>query len=210
MDAITPHVKERPIIFSAPMVHAILEGRKTQTRRIIKHRGESVPSDLEIYVGRYPSGAAGWFVNWRHDFGPSRALDCPYGKAGDRLWVRETTWVEKDTGAFAWYVHQDVFAVDPGKDEVRKKPAIHMRRNEARILLEVVSVRVERLQQINEEDAKAEGVTPREYRDDDEGAEWKGSCWAAFIKLWVSIHGQGSYNVNPWVWVVEFKRVDAA
>ena len=149
-----PHAKERPIIFSGPMIRAILEGRKTQTRRIVK------PNCLSKLS--------------------------PYGRTGDRLWVRET-WGHNPEGP--GYVYRSDGDFDMKFHGDRWRPSIHMPRWASRITLEVTGVRVERLQDINEEDALAEGVEH------------------AFRSLWESINGPGSWDANPWVWVVEFRRV---
>ena len=190
-------MRERPILFSAPMVRAILAGTKTQTRRAIKAPG--------IFVS---SGAInGHGVVSMTDAG-IREVRCPYGQPGDRLWVRE-----------AWKVdlnHRFYRADgDPG-GPVPWTPSIHMPRWASRITLEVTGVRVERPQDISEADAKAEGV----HRCLDglwSGGAWKHlrrpNCYAdpcnAFCDLWASINGPGSWDANPWVWVVEFRRVEA-
>ena len=187
-------MKERPILFSGPMVRAILEGRKTQTRRIVKVRG-----GLE-YIG--PKGCEHEPDSWGYphpcDDGYLTLADgikCPYGKPGDRLWVRET-WAPAEwppTGPPA------VYRADEGMFASQWKPSIHMPRAVSRITLEVVSVRVERLQDISEEDALAEGITLVERGT---------SPVDQFNKLWESINGPGSWEANPWVWVVEFKRIE--
>lgn len=227
MDAISPRqVKERPIIFSAAMVRAILEGRKTQTRRIIKPARN-----------KYGVGALEWLdTGLTPEFVASaeNAL-CPYGQPGDRLWVRES-WqkVEAYDGHGICYRADDkILAMDwqgeepndalpnlivPHRElidipdvEMPWRPSIHMPRWASRITLEIVSVRVERLQDISREDVNAEGTA------------WGGppgytSChglppekWPAFHFgcLWRSINGKDSWDANPWVWVIEFKRVDA-
>jgi hypothetical protein len=205
--------KERPILFSAAMVRALLDGSKTQTRRVLKSNCQE--------IGERDDGTP-----WPWSENPETAADhwhaCPYGEPGDRLWVRETFLDTLGTGV----EHRDqqgkrqryAFAADcrPGSygDEARKdyglkwKPSIHMPRAASRILLEIVSVRVERLQAIGEEDARAEGVTIKERHT-------VGYCAGAFLppsirayrELWESINGTGSWDANPWVWVVEFKRV---
>lgn len=201
-------MKERPILFSAPMVRAILEGRKTVTRRIIK------PTQPRA-DGLWPAGR-------------DPLPDCPYGQPSDRLWVRETwmpdaprdgTW---DDVAFfgckgsplsmipAQYrtpehvIHR---ASWDGHDMVGWKPSIHMPRWASRITLEVTGVRIERLQDISEADARAEGIEQSERT----GGWLPGNCAApewAFRELWESINGAGSWNANPWVWVVEFRRIE--
>lgn len=193
-------MKEKPILFSGPMVRAILEGRKTQTRRVVKH----IP-------------ALGWPEQWCEKYGndspDTKAMlgdyrkFCPYGQPGDRLWVRET-WrpavITKDT------IKCD-YRADGWSPEctARWKPSIHMPRWASRINLEIVSIRVERLNDISQKDAMAEGAPPshptidavsREFGYPDFSRSW-------FAQLWESINGQGSWNQNPWVWVIEFNRV---
>ncbi len=201
--------KERPILFNGPMVYALRERRKTQTRRVVKGVGDD----------NWLKGASNHVVH---------ATDhCPLGKIGDQLWVREKTWVDKDTKQFKWYVNQDVFKVDRIRDNVKIQPSIFMKRKFSRIQLKITDVRVERLQDISQEDALAEGIkaiskdgTTIKYgipdRDglpgnDDHGwpwQEWETSPIAAYKKLWESINGQNSWHLNPWVWVIEFERVD--
>lgn len=173
-------MKERPILFSGPMVRAILEGRKTQTRRVVKPQ---------------PAHIAGIGTVLNIDTITGKA--CPYGKPGDRLWVRET-WdgVRLDGGGALVSYRAD--GDKPVTDDGRWHPSIHMPRWASRITLEVVSVRVERLQEISEEDAMAEGVALAE--------NYRGPV-AHFASLWEQINGLGSWNANPWVWVVEFRRV---
>lgn len=235
-------MKERPILFSGPMVRAILDGRKTVTRRIakpVKH-----PDLGNIY-------APGALVLEKE---PQHVIDraCPYGQPGDRLWVRET-WAEEhplavQEGRYSqlgragipgppgvrYHVvyradgeplqvwrradHQHPYFTQEGPSDSRHEkfptvhsnyarggkaiywnPSIHMPRWASRILLEITAVRVERLQDITNEQAIAEGIgepLDERYAVQDE-----------FRPLWDSINGAGSWDVNPWVWVVEFKRV---
>lgn len=176
-------MKERPILFSGPMVRAILEGRKTQTRRRVKGVDD-------LYVG-VEDGKV-----WQMDeYGDTHDVPCPFGVPGDRLWVRET-WCRGR--AFVFYRADCPGEGKPSEytDEWnapfvdRWHPSIHMPRSASRITLEVVSVRVERLADISDADAKAEGYAS--------ASEFLGAPWAV------------SVGPNPWVWVVEFKRVEAA
>ncbi|AOI89006.1 hypothetical protein [Burkholderia pseudomultivorans] len=212
---------ERPILFSGPMVRAILEGRKTQTRRVFK-----MPTGLGWYVSGTARGEeTGDLCDLE---GPGWCsideLACPHGSVGDRLWVRETTYdverngwvgpvyVESDEGAHAaawgWGESDDPDYIEPY--ELRKRPAIHMPRSMARITLEITGVRAERLQSISEPDARAEGVTIvdhhlRGYRAD----AYRPPSIRAFHELWDSLNatrGHG-WDTNPWVWVIEFKRI---
>ena len=193
-------MKERPILFSAPMVMAILDGTKTQTRRVVKakHLPWLENSVLNFFDGKW---------NQR---------PMPYGKPGDRLWVRETfadlrgTGIEHRTDPLG-PLKRYAFAADhpPGShgDEARKefgvkwKPSIHMPRAASRITLEITGVGVQRLKDISEADAIAEGAPWAAC-----GSPQEGSHKAGFAQLWESINGPESWDANPWVWVVEFKR----
>lgn len=271
--------KEIPILYQTEMVQAILEGRKTMTRRT---RGlEKLNADEKKWVyshnsldGHVPRPAkkyddAPWYLfRPENSNAESWVMQCPYGKPGDVLWVREkwrvTGWdfedaeetvvqyadgttrkvclfddVDKHSEFLLNIVDAMEAKCDPKVDEdeehfswtkeqiekhMRWKPSIHMPKNAARIWLEVVSVKVERLHSISEEDAKAEGVESffvelfqedrfRDYQYT--GANWKdfnGGQWreavSSFKSLWHKINGKESWDLNPWVWVVEFKRVD--
>lgn len=201
---------ERPILFSAPMVRAILEGRKTMTRRVVKitHRTPGLALCLEPKVG-----------------GPRPLVAaelCPYGQPGDRLWVRETWGVGSRPDPWGGYEGIEYRADQDGleDDELLPchkvktpddiclsdyrsgwHPSIHMPRWASRITLEITEVRVERLQEIGEADAMAEGVSGWVH---DERCE---TARDGFRVLWESIHGSDSWSANPWVWVVEFRRV---
>jgi len=207
-------MKERPILFSAPMVRAILEGRKTQTRRAVN--GVADPDEIEVLGDSgeafMHSGACESFCDYACG---GAVLKCPYGIPGDRLWVKETFWKHKQTS----FVRHADCASDASWKETgwRKVPSIHMPRWASRITLEIADVRVERLQDISEADAVAEGV--RQMRDGSGcwvGREGPGKWvtpWAAareaFCDIWESINGKGSWDANPWVWVIEFKRIEA-
>jgi hypothetical protein len=192
-------MKETPILFSGEMVRAILDGRKTQTRRICKPRfdGRTPCEHFEPVV------VNGQYYMMRHCNHGSECRPCPYGVVGDRLWVRET-WAKcaghTDCGGI--YFRADV-ADNIGAKVDRWRPSIYMPRHASRITLKITWVRVERLQEITEADAWAEGVT-REAA----GAEAP-TGRDCFEMLWDSINANRGYGwaVNPWVWVVEFKRV---
>jgi hypothetical protein len=197
-------MKQRPILFSKPMVFAIMDGIKTQTRRVVKGLALEYLSDG---VGFAPEFVAS----------PENNL-CPYGKVGDQLWVKETVWVDADTKEFKWYAHQRIFKVDRVRDNARLWPSIHMKRAWSRIQLEITGIRVERLQDISEDDAKAEGVesdhTEFEMIYWVEGVtgyklseRYAASAKEAYQRLWETINGPGSWDANPWLWVVEFKVV---
>lgn len=200
----------RPIIFSGPMVRAILEGRKTQTRRVLKPQ----PSQV--------SGSAVWF-----DWQPGKEPPKPYCKPGDLLWVREafigargydaqppSKWGNKPT----WYVADGAPDGDSWRFlSDRVHPSIHMPRWASRITLIVEDVRVQRLQDISEEDAMAEGVdaylpghgcaTAVEARAlRAEGYPYSPSYRDGFGVLWTRIHGPGAWEANPWVAAITFRR----
>jgi hypothetical protein len=191
---------ERPILFSAPMVRAIFDGRKTQTRRIVKLAGRTVDSrsDGTLYVARAT----------RSPQETSFTVPCPYGAPGDRLWVRETFSMmnrERTLATTELYDQQPtdlevVFRADEDHGHKAWHPSIFMPRWASRITLEVTGVRVERLHSITDDDARAEGclgypgavdATPREE----------------FEELWKHINGLESWRANPFVWVVSFKRL---
>ena len=195
-------MKERPILFSAPMVRALLAGTKTQTRRIVKAR------DLE------------WMDVQQGLREPDNAERCPYGQPGDRLWVREAwraelTWeTTKPSGipdeAALWYEADDQPRNNGRGTKFKGKlrSSIHMPRDASRITLEITSVHVERLQEIDIADAQAEGVSDTgAFILDGEGNE-QGGPIAEYAVLWDQINGPGSWEENPWVWVIEFKRVE--
>jgi len=203
-------MKERPILFSGPMVRAILEGRKTQTRRVVKcnpHKMAYIGIDLKDMK---PTWAAWNEKQWNE--GGSQTAKCPYGQPGDRLWVRETFSAGIDNGEHSVLYKAD--SVTGGGSEMvfaKWKPSIHMPRWASRILLEIVSVRVERLRCISPEDVVAEGIKDSwqngalaEYYQCQRGDILK----ADFAKLWKSINGPVSWEMDPWVWVVEFKMLD--
>lgn len=186
-------MKERPILFSGSMVRAIREGRKTQTRRVIKPQPECL-KDLQAIQYHLATGEP--LIVGR---------GCPYGKPGDRLWVKETFTLtqhnlpvyradsrDKD-GKFWPSVHSD-------PDGVLWKPSIYMPRWASRITLEIESVRGERLQEISNEDCWNEGMCDATNPELKANRKW-------FSELWESINGVGSWDLNQWVWVIEFKEV---
>lgn len=210
-------MKGRGILFSAPMVAALLAGRKTQTRRVVKGfeiAGPNRPGGIfDVFKGeeKLAGTANDTATRWRGAFG----LDghgnaeklCPYGAPGDRLWVRESFWSDRTTKAFAWYVTPGLTGeanIDRERDNVRLTPGIHMPRSVARINLEVVKVRVERLFDISEEDCRAEGMlqVPNGWSTD-EGQPVSETARRAYEDLWHSINGAW---LDCWVWVIEFRR----
>ena len=218
-------MKERGMIFNGEMVRAILDGRKTQTRRIMKVQPESNQLGLLLItdstkhsdIGKYhwaESNATGNHVR-------SKLFSCPFGAVGDRIWVRETfqgplfdydlmdsyckdaTPFEKPE--FCVYKADGVPAPEfyDADDELHCcwRPSIHMPRWASRILLEITDVRVERLKSISDRDALREGCSTADMKS--------GDCVAdVFARLWASIYGSDSWNANPWVWVIEFKLVE--
>lgn len=248
-------MKDRPILFSAPMVRAILAGTKTQTRRVL-------PTMTTLGRVEYPGrrDRKGYsHVNWLDtpDGIAAAVRECRHGQPGDRLWVRETF--------FAWGRWETRYSAKKGRDEwhfvdmtlecgkayeypatggqpqpmggarhrVRKtptwwkRPAIHMPRAASRITLQITSVRVERLQEISEADALAEGISSVRSQswDRQQFPEWRflfdaavqagtkpplgPSPAEAFEKLWVSINGDASWDANPWVWAITFNRIES-
>lgn len=187
-------MKERPILFSAPMARAILEGRKTQTRRVVKPQKRwLIPGTGEMCVTK-------------HDMIPT----CPYGVIGDRLWVRET-WAEFPSDGDTIYradFDDSVRHTDgtPLRDWLRWRPSIFLPRRASRITLEIVGVRVERIQDTSEEDARAEGMV-REVLHAETGEHR--TARDNFSIIWDSINGAGAWASNPWVWALTFKRVGA-
>lgn len=221
-------MKERPILFSAPMVRAILDGSKTQTRRIVKPQplaGFLRDGDVS-FDGFHPHEP---IAQWSAEAVGGGAFksefkECPYGQPGDRLWVRETWAIASKAtdlvkvyyGASEKQSHtefHEYFPVDLAEGLQptwpKYRPSIHMPRWASRILLEVTGVRVERLQDISEEDAWNEGVQDWMGKE----TPWKGHLAPvsvhAYATLWEQINGPGSWAANPWVWAIEFKRIDA-
>ena len=180
-------MKERPILFSGEMVRAILEGRKTMTRRVVKHT---------------PHADSPYFTF------DGLAASCPYGHQGDRLWVKETFAIDTPHSLCTpihYYASHGELSLDKRHDAglLRKKPSIFMRRVYSRITLEIVSVRVERLLEITDDDARAEGVRVTWYGDN---GPHEFDHIKPFASLWEKINGAGSWDANPWVWVIEFRR----
>ena len=216
----TDKIRERPILFSGPMVRAILEGRKTQTRRVVKPKPWAViPPKAGLPI--WPYGFK-YYEGSKTNGDPFR-IDCPYGILGDRLWVRETFYAwgkwepyldgKKDRWRFLDHTDSkhpvkypategNRFYQGPanGGDDYHCRPSIFMKRKYSRIALDVTGVRVERVQDITETDGKKEGVIPsivgQEYR-------------YVFKTLWNSINKKRGYSwdTNPWVWVVEFRVI---
>jgi hypothetical protein len=211
---------EKPILFSAPMVRAILDGRKSQTRRIIKPQPVG-----PVFIATDPKTPRYCLpYNETLTMG-GLAMRCPYGQPGDRLWVRETCRAEELPSGLdgVRYLADDCFipienteaASDAwlslaayrqrlsGHHKCRKMPAIHMPRWASRITLEITGIRMERLQDISESDALAEGIDPK-FPPDEQVAN---AARMRYADIWESINSPGSWAANPWVWVVEFRRM---
>ena len=200
-------MNEHPILFSTGMVKVIREGRKTQTRRIIKPQ----PDKDSIPTLMTQGGCVGFQEYFGHLNMPMWC--CPYGKPGDHLWVRETWQRCPECGRVVYKASSNQNGkVCPNCDEWLGtwKPSIHMFREYSRITLEVVNVRVERLQDITEAGARAEGAeaekSHRVYPSSQ--AAWVSTYRSGFQTLWNHINESGfGWDTNPWVWVVEFKRI---
>lgn len=206
---------DRPILFSGPMVRALLEGRKTQMRRVVKQLAKGYPVvnlrqyDPDRFSGRV-NDASSWGYAYAED-GDHMPLDCwmnlcPYGQAGDLLWVRETWMDLLGTGiehrptpdsARQWYAYGAESPAGSASDEARKdfglkwKPSIHMPRVASRLTLRITDVRVERLNECSHADAVAEGV----------------GDLIEYSVLWEQINGPGSWSANPWVWALTFEAI---
>lgn len=216
-------MKERGMIFNSEMVRAILDGRKTQTRRIMKEQPVLNGNFYEVFGSAWSKGMTSIPAVPGH----SLSTRCPFGAVGDRIWVRETfrvhsratdvaTLVYKASERNSWteQTHRVPVAVcnKPATPE-KWTPSLHMPRWASRILLEITDVRVERLNAISEEDARAEGIIDGGCLNCGEPepcgcANPEPDATDAFAYLWQSIYGQESWNANPWVWVISFKRVE--
>jgi len=236
-------MRERPIIFNAEMVRAVLDGRKTQTRRIMKVQPESNQFGLRRIIAsaeRSDTGKYHWTEsNATGNHIRSAPFSCPFGAVGDRLWVKETWSVvshafdddglmidyvpdrpakavhEKPFGR-GYYSGHAIYAADGGftwgdddgcvDGRSCWKPSIHMPRWASRITLEMNGVRVERLNSMTEKDALAEGCLGG--HDSIPGYQYSATPHEHFHHVWQSIYGADSWQANPWVWVVEFKRME--
>lgn len=210
-------MKERGMIFNGEMVRAILDGRKTQTRRPIKWKQTRFTE-----IGEREDGSK-W--PWSED--AEHACDfwhpCPFGAVGDRIWVRET-FAALEPGSYEQAKPQEGHCQDlryAATDRLAKSdadirgykwvPSIHMPRWASRILLEITDVRVERLTSISQEDAQAEGMELTGWRPTYSDPDSGGEVWTPydnFAQLWESIYGEESWKANGWVWVISFKRVE--
>jgi hypothetical protein len=231
-------VKERPILMSAPMVRALLSGAKTMTRRPVKPQPPATAKGFEAITSRPEDYYDFVEVSGGHD---AQFLRCPYGRVGERLWVKET-WaidqcgprvsLDKETWSEGWPLSRLRYvATDEAPSTDRstnkgywwnKRSSMFMPRWASRITLEITGVRVERLQDISEADAIAEGVLHWGANMNQAEAA-TAALFAAvshcvtksesvpiwlFHQLWESINGDDSWKLNPWLWVVEFKRLE--
>ncbi|MBZ6730247.1 morphogenetic protein [Klebsiella grimontii] len=181
---------ERGMFFNGEMVRALLDGRKTQTRRPVKFPLFDKNLGCEL-AGNELAGelAAGNYLN------------SAFGKPGHRIWVRET-WTPESIDAEDGSYSPDYRATANGQPlDGRWTPAIHMPRWASRITLEITDVRVERLKSISDGDAIREGCSATDMKSGDCAAD-------VFARLWASIYGEESWNSNPWVWVIQFERVE--
>jgi hypothetical protein len=208
-------VKERPILFSGSMVRAILAGTKTQTRRAMRDQPWKLPHFNRGALSIRVRGTV--YQAFNPQFPPVR---CTYGQPGDRLWVREA--FIHEPADYCWEASVSipcrpaftVYRADHEGDTrgAGWKPSIHMPRWASRITLEVTSVRVERLQGISADDAKAEGISEfigGWWCEHDDAEQIAGMTpQEGYRHLWERINGPGSWDANPWVWVVSFRRIE--
>ncbi len=189
----------RPILFSGPMVRALLDGRKTQTRRALKHQ------PIDILPMPNAPGREWVILEQKAPEPKGKVVRCRFGKPGDLLWVRETWGVVDDK------YHRIAYRADDGTASARVseqlegrrwRPSIHMPRSASRITLRITEVRVERLNDISPEDAAAEGWPG----PDEQNTIASAYPIAWYARLWDQINGPRSYDANPWVWVVKFER----
>ncbi|HHW4140748.1 TPA: hypothetical protein ACUU9L_004524 [Yersinia enterocolitica] len=192
-------MNEKPILFNSEMVNAILSGRKTQTRRIMGN--QPAGQDLEAVHVRHNDD---FNFQWYGNLGESSYFPCPLGKPGDQLWVREAFAAGLCTESTLAYraTHKTEDLEEGWGETIKWTPSIHMPRWASRINLLITGVRVERLQDISDADASAEGCKISSMQS--------GECLSdMFARLWKSIYGDESWQANPWVWVIEFERMEA-
>ena len=238
-------MKERGILFSAPMVRALLAGTKTQTRRPVKNLSRAYPGTVFMRES-FPEDAPWWPYATDADDSPvcsdgnERPLVPPYGPVGGRMWVRETHAIESTSeyegdpgidppeGPVHWIndggsryrlipryraTAPDTLLEISGEGAMRWTPAIHMFRKNSRITLEITDVRCERLMAISEADAIAEGIEKlpcglwKNYTPGNRPTPGFAMALNSYVTLWESINGPDSWNTNPWVWCISFKRI---
>jgi hypothetical protein len=228
---VAEQVKEKPILFMASMVNAILQGKKTQTRRPVNFK--KLVKGVNVRRGRlfYSTAFNSWAIEGSED-ADLVLVKCPYGEVGGKLWVRETWgvgtrpdpnagWVEGiEYRADEEYLETDsqilplrvidVMDLPEGVEldsysSGKWRPSIFMPRWASRLTLEVLDVSIQRLQDISEEDAIAEGF--EQYENDIPGGMEFFTATTAFEQAWKSKYGAESWEANPWVWVVKFKKL---
>ena len=228
-------MRERPILFSGPMVRAILDGRKTQTRRVVKPQpGEHIWSTMHGYrlhvSGPHLLDTGLLGIRFQHSIPQNQVgedpiwASCKFGQPGDRLWVKETFrfdgidhrvgMAERRKGDLSFRADMEA---DRSVNDCPWRPSIFMPRWASRITLEITGVRVERLQDISGTDSISEGIDPSvtdlggsiitTFRDYLTGRTDR-AARQSYQSLWESINGAGSWDANPWVWVIEFRRVE--
>ena len=191
-------MRERPILMTPENAQKCHDGTKTQTRRIVK------PQPFHISWFEHQQG---WCAKVREDTGSAEhpayvMVPCPYGLVGDRLWVREPFTVANEGREDQSVIYKgDPMFSGMTVFDWKWTPSIHMPRFACRTVLEITDVRVERLQDITTEDIKREGI---EWSDEPETADIYYQRWR---HLWESINGKGSWDLNPWVWVIAFRKV---
>jgi hypothetical protein len=212
--------KHIPILFSTDMVNAILQGRKTQTRRVKGLKTMNAAPDTYKYLGRNHQHHQLHLFGLKAGEGilEKKLIECPYGKPGDILWVRETFYRCIDSTKNVRYLYRSNYFNDI-EVSVRWKPSIHMPKEACRLFLRITNIRCERLQDISEDDAKAEGVDRynfktcdqvlyKDYSPPEDCDLWQFHAKGSFFSLWHKINGKESLSANPWVWVIEFERID--
>lgn len=209
-------MKFRPILFSTSMVQAILEGRKTQTRRVVRPQPLKLNFSTALPLNELINNLE-WLTNKglneiRKDANAYVFPKCPYGYVGDVLWVRET-WQD--------YARPDIkdvrFIFKADKTDaigsiIKWKPSIFMPKKACRIFLKIRDIRVERVQEISEDDAFSGGIKSHEgmcknYLSKNSD-DWFGDITDSFQSLWQSINGERSWSDNPWVWLISFERIE--
>lgn len=218
-------MKERPILMSGHMVRAILEGRKKRTRRVVKcdHLAQPFHEGGWLHRQGYSGGVPSVYFYYSPTDQETRSIKCPYGTIGDRLWVRETWRPKTHNFPTVWPFEYRATAESSGAPaDGPWKPSIHMPRAACRLVLEITDVRVERLQDISEQDAIAEGVEswteerlrsrPTHYKiyyqdTPEDPSFYSSTAKVSFETLWQSIYSPESWDQNPWVWVIEFKKL---
>ncbi len=231
MTATAVAIRERPLLMSGPMVRAVLDGRKTQTRRVVTLPKWIAARGGLLDEGRVDPGLGGgaYLKVPLHDDHTVHRVRCPYGEIGDRLWVRESHWFDiREPDGLVIYADGKTHrykcdgAERPCEAGItpeylrrhefwRQRPSIFMPRWASRITLEITEVRVERLQSMSVADARAEGITEYGEGFSKEGDDvWRNrSSVENYASLWDSLNAKRGYgwDANPWVWVLEFKRV---